>query len=134
LFDRFHISRAQMTLKEGLEPKFNNMYRNIEGDSLETNAIYSLEPDLTIYLNTPIDTLINRLNINDPKYEFRHNNILSSNGYYEEAFEVLSKRNDNLISINGAQDPRSIEKIVIDAIIKRNILNRKDILIDDQSV
>ncbi len=123
-----------MTLKEGLEPKFNNMYRNIEGDSLETNAIYSLEPDLTIYLNTPIDTLINRLNINDPKYEFRHNNILSSNGYYEEAFEVLSKRNDNLISINGAQDPRSIEKIVIDAIIKRNILNRKDILIDDQSV
>jgi thymidylate kinase len=127
LFDRSHLSRTQMALKEGIEPTFKNMYSGINESILEEDTICSLRPNSTIYLDTPIDILTKRLDINDPKYEFRRNNIISSNGYYGEAFNILKNNNDNIIRIDGDQDPKIIGGIVLDVIMRQNIFNRKDI-------
>lgn len=123
LFDRAHLSRTQMALKEGVEPTFENMYSNI----IEKDTIYSLKPSLMIYLDTPMDVLTKRLDINDPKCEFRRNNIKSSNEYYEEAFDIVRNNDENIIRINGDQDPKIIDGMVLDIIMKQNILSRKDI-------
>lgn len=101
------------------------MYCNVDGDLLENEIINSLTPDLTIYLDTPLNVLIKRLIPEDPKYEFRYNNIINSNKYFEEAFVNLEKRGYNIIRVDGDQGPRSIEKIIMDDIMNRDILNQK---------
>lgn len=86
LFDRAGISRSQMTLKEGLDLDFDNMYgQATDLENLSDEEILTLQPDLTIHLTAPAEVLLGRLNKNDPKLEFRATNISKSNEYFEQA-------------------------------------------------
>ena len=130
LLDRSQLSRIQMTMKEGLEPTFENMYRNVGNDTIEDSNIRLLSPDLIIYLHVPTNVLLKRLTTDDPKYEFRHNNILQSANYYEEAFANLKKQNNEVVRINGDQDIQTIEKTVANVIMDKNIFDSKGFMND----
>ena len=123
LFDRSNLSRTQMALKEGIEPIIENMYSDVNGSIIREDIISSLRPDLIVYLDLPISILSKRLDINDPKYDFRHNNIINSNGYYKEAFKILKNNNENIICIDGDQGSEIVGDIIFNAIIRQNILN-----------
>lgn len=125
LFDRSLLSRAQMTIKEGLDPSVNNMYPSENGEMLDAGTIDLLKPDLIIYLGAPINVLVGRLEKDDPKYEFRRQNIHHSSGSFEKAFVSLNGRGEKIVRINGNQHPDVVEKYVQNAIMNRNILNRK---------
>ncbi len=92
LFDRAGISRSQMTLKENLPVCFETMYlQDANTPQLSNKEILQLQPDLTVFLAADTDTLLERLDENDPKYTFRRNNIISSNDFFERGYEAYQK-------------------------------------------
>lgn len=126
LFDRSVLSRTQMTLKEGLAPSTVNAYMNSERDDIEDTVIHSLYPDLQIYLAASPDKLLDRLAPDDEKYTFRHDNIMSSNGFYDEAFEHLSQQGDAIVHIDGTEHPSQVQDNIRNVIIKSKILEKED--------
>ncbi len=88
LFDRSVVSRAQMTLKEGMRVDAEKMYGLSSDTLLSPEQLELLAPDVTFFLSAPTDRLIARLETDDPKYAFRRRNILNSNEYFEAAYHA----------------------------------------------
>lgn len=91
LFDRHGVSRSQMTLQEGLPVTYDNLYKKGVADTrLDDETLLSLQPDITIHLSASTKKLLGRLDPNDPKYNFRKDNILKSNEFFETGFDAYA--------------------------------------------
>ena len=127
LFDRSYLSRAQMTLKEGLDLSHANMYFGQGENVVDDGIIDATKPDLVVYLDAPSHVLTGRLTQTDPKFDFRNHNIINSEDYFEEAFASLIGFGENIVKLDGDQPPEQVFECVRDVIITQNILNRTDI-------
>jgi thymidylate kinase len=122
LFDRSRLSRTQMTLKEGLPTDFETMYRNDGNDEYNNAHLHTLVPDVTIYMHAPVSILLGRLSSQDPKYEFRRKNIVSSQDSFDEAFEHCREKGEEVVAIKADQDPIDVTINVRNAIVARSLL------------
>jgi thymidylate kinase len=122
LFDRARISRAQMTLKEGLPLSFETMYRNVGHDNYNDSELKNLRPNITIYLHAPATVLLGRLSLQDPKYDFRRENIITSQESFDHAFDALRERGETVVSARADQDPVEAMTVIRNAIMTHNIV------------
>lgn len=104
LFDRAGISRAQMTLKEGLHLTMESMY----GSESDADYVNRMQPDLTIYMSAPTEVLLERLDSDDEKYEFRRKNIIESNPYFDKAFKLYKKLGIGAVTAINADAPLEV--------------------------
>ncbi|HMR38595.1 MAG TPA: hypothetical protein PKE10_03430 [Candidatus Saccharibacteria bacterium] len=119
LFDRAGISRAQMTLKEGLPVGVATMYGN-------PDYVRKLWPDVTIYMAASTEVLLARLDPSDPKYKFRENNIITSNPYFNDAYEAYGSLGVGVATEIDANAPagkvaEEIDSIILDIVRKKVI-------------
>lgn len=135
LYDRSYLSRAQMVIKEGSIPCQETMYGTLlndeEAGALE-RILLTTRPDILLYLDVPAADLLERLTPDDPKYEFRRNNIMTSQDSFERAFAHLSATR-HCVRIDGSLEPMEVQDLIECAIISANILDnpRRN---DDRSV
>lgn len=122
LLDRSRISRTQMTLKEGLPVNFEIMYRNDGNDEYSDASLKALVPDLTVYMHAPASVLLGRLSSQDPKYEFRRKNIITSQDSFDDAFEHCRESGEDVVAVKADQDPIEVTLSVRNAIIARRLL------------
>lgn len=81
--------------------------RSNQGKKLPDTA--NVFPDLLFYLKSSSDTLLKRLDENDPKYEFRKKNILENGGKFDGAISLLSDTlKDRIITIDASLTPEDI--------------------------
>ncbi|MBP6037939.1 MAG: hypothetical protein KA604_01215 [Candidatus Saccharimonas sp.] len=110
LFDRSSVSRAQMTLKEGLPLETNAMYTHGIGEKyLSSIDQATVLPDITIALDADADVLLSRLSADDPKYSFRRTNIVNSNQFFRTAISAYDAYGSGLIyTFDASRDPSEI--------------------------
>ena len=131
LFDRSVLSRTQMTLKEGIEPTFWNMYMNRGVEGVSDDDIRGLNPDLLVYLAADSSIMSERLDPSDPKYEFRRANIVSSNEYFNAAYDVCADGEIPSTRINGAAEVRDVARDIRRVIINSQELREKKVNFND---
>ena len=134
-------SRAQLT-KEIIIPKLNSGYWVIsdryadstiayQGGGRELNinwlktlnsfATYEIIPELTIYLDVPIETISKRIPINSDRFEIEGKNFLT---HVRNTYNYLAKVEKNRIkSIDGTDDINSIHQSIIKLIENKGFLN-----------
>jgi thymidylate kinase len=86
----------------------NDLYRK---DIQKTKKITPKDvlPDIIIELIAPKDVLISRLDKNDPKYEFRKNNIEEKYDTYLDTKSHLEKEIlDKIVSVDSSREPEKV--------------------------
>lgn len=131
LFDRSTISRTQMTLKEGLDPTFWNLYNNLGLEGLTDEDIIHLRPDLLLYLTAEPSVMLDRLDQSDPKYAFRRDNIIKSNRYFDSAYDICENNTGGLERIDAGLSMSYTADRVRHAIIKNQTLREKGVTLRD---
>lgn len=104
LIDRTLLSRTMVPRSQGTKDIANNLYpKNSKFTSVEVC------PDVIFNIVVDKETLLNRLDINDPKYEFRKKLILEKYFWYLNAHEYIPEElRDRVIQIDGSSDPNKI--------------------------
>lgn len=115
LVDRTLLSRTMVPRSQGEKDITNNLYP--KDSKIDVNKIC---PDLIFNIIVDKDTLLSRLDGNDPKYEFRKKLILEKYDWYLDAHKYIpNELQDRIIQIDGTSDPMAINDSII------NIINNK---------
>ncbi|MEO8911879.1 MAG: hypothetical protein ABI303_02755 [Candidatus Saccharimonas sp.] len=117
LIDRGPLSRASFLLSTGLEGKelLDNMYPAYDFKSKHGVIhggpinVESVDFGRIIYLQVPMEVLLERISDNDEKADFRRKNIIAKKGLFEKAIEALPKSVQSSVEvINGDRHPDEI--------------------------
>lgn len=112
LVDRTLLSRTMVPRSQGEKDIPNNLYP--KDSKIDVNKIC---PDLIFNIIVDKETLLSRLDENDPKYEFRKKLILEKYDWYLDAHKYIpNELQDRIIQIDGTSDPNTINDSIIDII------------------
>jgi len=89
--------------------------------ALNSFATYEIVPELTIYLDVPIDIISKRIPINSDRFEIEGKNFLT---LVRNTYNDLAKfEKDRIKSIDGTNDINSIHQSIIKLIEDKGFLN-----------
>jgi thymidylate kinase len=112
LVDRTLLSRTMVPRSQGEKDIPNNLYP--KDSKIDASKIC---PDLIFNIIVDKDTLLSRLDENDPKYEFRKKLILEKYDWYLDAHKYIpNELQDRIIQIDGTSDPNTINNSIVDII------------------
>ena len=112
LIDRTLLSRTMVPRSQKIVDIKNNLYPKDSKFNLEDVC-----PDIIFNILVDKDTLLSRLDHNDPKYEFRKNLILEKYDWYLDAHKYIPTELQNrVIQIDGSSDPETVNKSIIEII------------------
>ncbi len=115
LVDRTLLSRTIVPRSQNRDSTCLELYSSESGISPEDVC-----PDIIFHIQVPQETLLSRLDKDDPKYDFRKNLILEKYDLYKDAHiylpEKLSRR---IVCVDGSSAPDIIHKNLL------NILSNK---------
>ena len=112
LVDRTLLSRTMVPRSQGETDIPNNLYP--KDSKIDVGKIC---PDLIFNIIVDKETLLSRLDENDPKYEFRKKLILEKYDWYLDAHKYIpNELQDRIIQIDGTSDPNTINNSIIDII------------------
>ncbi len=115
LVDRTILSRTIVPRSQGKADIPNNLYPT--DSKIDVNKVC---PDLIFNITVDKETLLSRLDENDPKYEFRKNLILEKYDWYLDAHQYIPEElQDRIIQIDGTSDPDTINDLIT------NLINEK---------
>lgn len=117
LVDRGPISRAAFLLSRGKAGKvlIDDMY---PGFTYDMNGHTLTQPSIDIdtidfgrivYIKVPTSVLLSRISDDDPKAEFRRNNIREKDGLFDRAVEIMPNSIQTFIEVvDGDQSPQEV--------------------------
>jgi thymidylate kinase len=74
-------------------------------------------PDLVFYLKTDTQTLLDRLEKDDPKFEFRRKNILENDSSFDRTLKLIPEEYKNrIIEIDASKSIEEIREQILNII------------------
>lgn len=112
LVGRTLLSRTMTPRSQGEQDIANNLYS--KDSKIDINNVC---PDLIFNILVDKDTLLARLDKNDPKYEFRRNLILEKYDWYLDAHKYIpTDLQDRVIQIDGTSEPETLNNSIVEII------------------
>ncbi len=115
LVDRTLLSRTMVPRSQGLLDISNNLYP--KEFNIDVNDVC---PDLIFNIVVNKDTLLSRLDKNDPKYEFRKKLIIDKYDWYLDAHKYISDElQSRIIQVDGLSKPDTINDAILEIITQK---------------
>ena len=109
ILSRTLIPREKISRHLWNEEVPNNLYRKPENWKGQEIKIDNVTPDLIFSLYAPLETLIARLDKDDPKYEFRKRNLINRYEWYIDAVNYIPESlKSHVVSVNTNRDPNLV--------------------------